>query len=101
MGLSDPRVAVESPLPVPRSPATRTDSRERVDALHRTAGLIESSEDPVIGPTLDGLITAWNPVAERLYGYSVEAALRGVDRDARAAGASPWIGCSARHRARW
>jgi diguanylate cyclase (GGDEF)-like protein/PAS domain S-box-containing protein len=39
------------------------------------AALIESSEDPVIGLTLDGLITDWNPAAERLYGYSAEEAL--------------------------
>jgi diguanylate cyclase (GGDEF)-like protein/PAS domain S-box-containing protein len=39
------------------------------------AALIEASEDPVIGLTLDGLITDWNPSAERLYGYSTEEAL--------------------------
>jgi diguanylate cyclase (GGDEF)-like protein/PAS domain S-box-containing protein len=39
------------------------------------AALVEFAEDPVIGLTLDGLITAWNPAAERLYGYSAEEAL--------------------------
>ncbi len=39
------------------------------------AALVESSEDPVIGLTLEGLITDWNPAAERLYGYSTEEAL--------------------------
>ena len=39
------------------------------------AALVESSEDPVIGLTLGGLITDWNPAAERLYGYSTEEAL--------------------------
>ena len=38
------------------------------------AALVESSEDPVIGLTLDGVITDWNPAAERLYGYSAEEA---------------------------
>ena len=39
------------------------------------AALVESSEDPIIGLTLGGLITDWNPAAERLYGYSTEEAL--------------------------
>jgi len=36
---------------------------------------VDSSEDPIIGLTLDGVITDWNPAAERLYGYSCEEAL--------------------------
>jgi diguanylate cyclase (GGDEF)-like protein/PAS domain S-box-containing protein len=45
-----------------------------VEALHQMAALVEFSEDPVIGLTLDGTITHWNPAAERLYGYSAEEA---------------------------
>jgi diguanylate cyclase (GGDEF)-like protein/PAS domain S-box-containing protein len=52
-----------------------SDPGERIDALHRTAALVESAEDPIIGLTLDGLITDWNPAAERLYGYSAQEAL--------------------------
>lgn len=61
--------------PVGADSATGDDSPEAIDALRRTAALVEFSEDAVIGLTLDGLITAWNPAAERLYGYSVEEAL--------------------------
>src|SRR2546427_9580947 len=32
----------------------------------------ESADDAVIGKTLDGTITSWNPAAARLYGYSAE-----------------------------
>ncbi|CAN5132784.1 hypothetical protein BH20ACT16_BH20ACT16_11260 [soil metagenome] len=40
------------------------------DALARKAALVEFAQDPIIGLTLDGVITDWNPAAERLYGYT-------------------------------
>jgi PAS domain S-box-containing protein len=36
---------------------------------------LDSSEDAVIATTLDGVITGWNPAAERLYGYTAEEAI--------------------------
>jgi PAS domain S-box-containing protein len=36
----------------------------------RYRDLVEHSADAVVGTTLDGTITSWNPAAERLYGYS-------------------------------
>ena len=34
------------------------------------AALVESSEDAIIATDCDGTVIAWNPAAERLYGYS-------------------------------
>jgi PAS domain S-box-containing protein len=34
------------------------------------ATIVESADDAIIGKTLDGVITSWNPGAERLYRYS-------------------------------
>ncbi len=34
------------------------------------AAIVNTSEDAIIGETLDGVVTVWNPGAERLYGYS-------------------------------
>jgi PAS domain S-box-containing protein len=45
------------------------------DALVRFAALVESSEDAIIGTTLEGSITSWNPGAERLYGYTAAEVL--------------------------
>ncbi len=36
----------------------------------RSVSMLESSNDAVVGKTLDGIITDWNAGAERLYGYT-------------------------------
>jgi PAS domain S-box-containing protein len=54
-----------------------TDLR-RAEARSRLAAIVDSSDDAIIGETLDGIITSWNPAAERLYGWS---ALEAVGKD--------------------
>ncbi|HET9916352.1 MAG TPA: PAS domain S-box protein, partial [Candidatus Binatia bacterium] len=39
------------------------------DARGRLAAIVDSSEDGIIGMTLDGVITTWNDGAEQMYGY--------------------------------
>jgi PAS domain S-box-containing protein len=42
-------------------------------AAQQIAAIVEFSGEAIISTTLEGIITSWNPAAERLYGYSSEA----------------------------
>jgi len=58
--------------------AIRADITERKrgeGVRDRLAAAVESSFDAIIGRTLDGTIIAWNPGAEKLFGYSSLEAL--------------------------
>ena len=44
-------------------------------ALARFAALVESSDDAIVAATADGTITAWNPGAEQMLGYSAAEAV--------------------------
>jgi len=39
------------------------------------ASIVDSSDDAIMGKTPDGIITSWNPAAERMYGYKAEEIL--------------------------
>jgi PAS domain S-box-containing protein len=49
--------------------------KEAEQAKTYLAAIVESSQDGIIGKTLDGTIVSWNAGAERIYGYSAEEAI--------------------------
>ncbi len=52
-----------------------TARKEAEETRRRVAAIVESSDDAIVGKTLDGIITSWNAAAERLFGYSTEEAV--------------------------
>jgi PAS domain S-box-containing protein len=59
--------------------------REKAEEAHqqseRLAAIVQHSNDAIIAKTLDGIVTSWNPAAEKMYGYrSQEMVGASIDR---------------------
>lgn len=52
-----------------------SERRQAEEAVHRLAAIVRSSDDAIAGMTLDGVVTSWNPAAERIYGYTAAEAV--------------------------
>jgi PAS domain S-box-containing protein len=52
-----------------------TDRHLAAETAQRMAAIVEHSDDAIIAFTLDGIVTNWNPGAERMYGYSSQEAI--------------------------
>ena len=52
-----------------------TEREQAAETNARLAAIIASSDDAIASKNLEGIITSWNPGAERLFGYSAQEAL--------------------------
>jgi PAS domain S-box-containing protein len=53
----------------------RYDRADGERARQHLAEVVRGTQDAVLSKDLDGIVTSWNPAAERLYGYSEEEAV--------------------------
>ena len=52
-----------------------TERRRAEEMQARMAAIVESSDDAIVGKTLEGIITSWNAGARGLFGYDAEEAI--------------------------
>ncbi|SDT74659.1 hybrid sensor histidine kinase/response regulator [Actinoplanes derwentensis] len=52
-----------------------TESKRAGEAQRVLAAVVDGSDDAIVAKTLDGTITAWNPGAQRMYGYRPDEAI--------------------------
>ena len=55
-----------------REASERRGRRKTEQTVNQLAAIIRCADDAIWGRSLDGIVTSWNPGAERLFGYSSE-----------------------------
>jgi PAS domain S-box-containing protein len=72
LNLSLSQIDTEDGLLVIAAVHDLTKQKQVVKSAQPTAAVAEESDDAIIGIGPDGIITSWNPAAEKMYGHSSE-----------------------------
>jgi two-component system, LuxR family, sensor kinase FixL len=71
-GIADPNGRLERIVGI----VVGIEARKQIElAASQLASIVESSEDAIIGTTLDGIVMSWNQAAVRIFGYRAEEML--------------------------
>jgi PAS domain S-box-containing protein len=70
--LSVTRIAGATPAAFAAMLRDVTEGKHALAQQARLAAIVSSSDDGIIGKTLDGVVTSWNKGAERIFGYTAE-----------------------------
>ena len=52
-----------------------TDRKQSEETLSHLAAVVENSDDAIITKTLQGVVSSWNPGAQRVFGYTADEAV--------------------------